>query len=168
MKKLLICILLSVCISAMAQRQKVTVGKDGAMVVSGDTVAYIEKEGCKMLSATCQFFIINEDDAVMIAASMRTFIDRERPTPEFPEGVKVAYLVFSFQGTDATAEVDCPGVTINEAAVAKIVAKWRLIKDRRLDPEAVSQFITHYGNHYSEKERRQNQPPAIQIIQEMY
>ena len=57
---------------------------------------------------------------------------------------------------------------VKEESVAKIVVQWRLIKDKRLDPEAVAQFITHYGNRYSEKERRQNQPPAIQVIQEMY
>lgn len=168
MKRLVFVILLSICTAAMAQRQKVAVGNDGSMIVNGDTIAFIEKEGCKMLSQTCQFFITDEMDAVMITASMRSLIDKERPSPEFPEGVKVAYLIFSFRGTDATAEVDCPGMTMNEAAVSKIVAKWRLIKDRRLDPDAVSQFVIHYGNRYSEKERRQNQPPAIQIIQEMH
>lgn len=168
MKNLFIVVLLSVCISATAQRQKVSISKDGAMVVNGDTIAYIEKEGCKMLSPSCQFFITDETDAVMITASMRSFTDKERPTREFPEGVKVAYLVFSFQGMDATAEADCPSMIVKEESVAKIVAQWRLIKDKRLDPEAVAQFITHYGNRYSEKERRQNQPPAIQIIQEMH
>lgn len=168
MKKIVFVVLLSVCMNATAQRQKVSISKDGAMVVNGDTIAYIEKEGCKMLSPSCQFFITDETDAVMITATMRSFTDKERPTPEFPEGVKVAYLVFSFQGMDVTAEVDCPSMIVKEESVAKIVVQWRLIKDKRLDPEAVAQFITHYGNRYSEKERRQNQTPAIQVIQEMY
>lgn len=168
MKRLVFVILLSICTAAMAQRQKVAVGNDGSMIVNGDTIAYIEKEGCKMLSPSCQFFITDDNNAIMITATMRSFTDKERPTPEFPEGVKVAYLVFSFQGMDATAEADCPSMIVKEESVAKIVAQWRLIKDKRLDPEAVAQFITHYGNRYSEKERRQNQPPAIQVIQEMY
>lgn len=50
----------------MARRQKLTVGKDGAMIVNGDTIAYIEKEGCMMLSTYCQFFITDECDALMI------------------------------------------------------------------------------------------------------
>lgn len=168
MKNLFIVVLLSVCISATAQRQKVFISKDGTMVVNGDTIAYIEKEGCKMLSSSCQFFITDDNNAIMITATMRSFTDKERPTREFPKGVKVAYLVFSFQGMNATAEVDCPSMIVKEESVVKIVAQWRLIKDKRLDPEAVAQFITHYGNRYSEKERRQNQPPAIQVIQEMY
>ena len=168
MKKIVFVVLLSVCMNATAQRQKVSISKDGAMVVNGDTIAYIEKEGCKMLSPSCQFFITDDNNAIMITATMRSFTDKERPTPEFPEGVKVAYLVFSFQGMEATAEVDCPSMIVKEESVAKIVVQWRLIKDKRLNPEAVAQFITHYGNRYSEKERRQNQTPAIQVIQEMY
>lgn len=165
---ILLMLLISVSSTTLAQRQKVSISKDGAMVVNGDTIAYIEKEGCKMLSPSCQFFITDDNNAIMITATMRSFTDKERPTPEFPEGVKVAYLVFSFQGMDATAEADCPSMIVKEESVAKIVVQWRLIKDKRLDPEAVAQFITHYGNRYSEKERRQNQPPAIQVIQEMY
>ncbi|MBR1765463.1 MAG: hypothetical protein IJ745_00310 [Bacteroidales bacterium] len=167
MKKFFIVVLLLVCISATAQRKKVSVSKDGAMVVNGDTVAYIEKEGCKILSPSCQFFITDETDAVMITASVRSFTDKERATPEFPGGVNVDYLVFSFQGVDATAEVEGPGMIVKAESVAKIVVQWRLIKDGKLDPEAVAHFVTHHGNRYSEKERRQNQPPSIQIIQEM-
>lgn len=59
MKKaiLTLAILLAICTVCVAQRQKVTVGKDGEMIVNGDTVAYIEKEGCKLLSATCRFIV---------------------------------------------------------------------------------------------------------------
>ena len=54
-KVLIIAMLLAISMAGFAQRQKVTVGKDGEMIVNGDTVAYIEKEGCKLLSSTCQF-----------------------------------------------------------------------------------------------------------------
>ena len=168
MKKLIIFILLSVCMSTMAQRQKVSVGKDGAMVVSGDTVAYIEKVGCKMLSVSCQFFITDKDDNMMITVSMRSFIDKDWSSPTSPEGARMPYLVFSFHGMEATAEVDCPSMIVKEESVAKIVAQWRLIRDGKLDPEAVAQFVTHYGNRFSEKELRQSQSPSILIIQDIH
>ena len=45
-KTFAIALLLAVGMTAFAQRQKVSVGKDGEMIVNGDTIAYIEKEGC--------------------------------------------------------------------------------------------------------------------------
>lgn len=163
MKKLLFVMLMSVCVSAMAQRQKVSVGKDGEMVVNGDTIAYIEKEGCKMLSSTCMFTVTDENDGLLITVSQQSFTDKERTSPEFPNGTPTAYLVFSFRGYDEVAEVDSP-FSPKEESVAKLIARWRLIKDKQLDPEAVHQFIAANGTKFSDKERRQNQPPAIQII----
>lgn len=66
-KALTIAMLLAISMAAgFAQRQKVTIGKDGEMIVNGDTLAYIEKEGCKLLSTTCQFFISNENNDLLI------------------------------------------------------------------------------------------------------
>ena len=42
-KVLIIAMLLAISMAGFAQRQKVTVGKDGEMIVNGDTLAYIEK-----------------------------------------------------------------------------------------------------------------------------
>ena len=155
---LLIALLLAVGTTAFAQRQKVSVGKDGEMIVNGDTVAYIEKEGCKLLSTECVFTIVDANDDLLITVRQESFTDRERRSREFPDGTPTAYLVFSFRGSDEVAEVDSPFLP-KEASIAK-----RLIKDRQLDPEAVRQFIIANGTRFSDRERQQNQPPAI-IIQ---
>lgn len=160
---LLIALLLAVGTTAFAQRQKVSVGKDGEMIVNGDTVAYIEKEGCKLLSSECVFAIVDANDDLLITVRQESFTDRERTSREFPDGTPTAYLVFSFRGSDEVAEVDSP-FSPKEASIAKLVARHRLIKDRQLDPEAVRQFITANGTRFSDRERQQNQPPAI-IIQ---
>ena len=156
-------LLLAVGMTAMAQRQKVAVGKDGEMIVNGDTVAYIEKEGCKLLSSQCVFTIVDENDDLLITVRQESFTDKNRRSHEFPDGTPTAYLVFSFRGSDEVAEVDSP-FSPKEESVAKLVARHRLIKDRQLDPEAVRQFITANGTRFSDRERQQNQPPAI-IIQ---
>lgn len=163
MKNLFIVVLLSICISATAQRQKVAVGKNGEMIVNGDTVAYIEKEGCKLLSSQCVFTIVDENDDLLITVRQESFTDKNRRSREFPDGTPTAYLVFSFRGSDEVAEVDSP-FSPKEESVAKLVARHRLIKDRQLDPEAVRQFITANGTRFSDRERQHNQPPAI-IIQ---
>ena len=160
---LLIALLLAVGATAFAQRQKVSVGKDGEMIVNGDTVAYIEKEGCKLLSSECVFTIVDANDDLLITVRQESFTDRERTSREFPDGTPTAYLVFSFRGSDEVAEVDSP-FSPKEESVAKLVARNRLIKNRQLDPEAVRQFITPNGTGFSDRERQQNQPPAI-IIQ---
>lgn len=162
-KTITIALLLTLSVAATAQRQKVAVGKDGEMIVNGDTVAYIEKEGCKLLSSTCMFTIVDENDDLLITVRQESFTDRERRSNEFPNGTPTAYLVFSFRGYDEVAEVDSP-FSPKEESVAKLVARHRLIKDRRLDPEAVRQFIAANGTKFSDMERLQSQPPTI-IIQ---
>ena len=162
-KTFAIALLLAIGTTAFAQRQKVSVGKDGEMIVNGDTVAYIEKEGCKLLSTECVFTIVDANDDLLITVRQESFTDRERTSREFPDGTPTAYLVFSFRGSDEVAEVDSP-FSPKEASIAKLVALNRLIKDRQLDPEAVRQFITANGTRFSDRERQQNQPPAI-IIQ---
>jgi hypothetical protein len=162
-KTFAIALLLAVGTTAFAQRQKVSVGKDGEMIVNGDTIAYIEKEGCKLLSTECVFTIVDENDDLLITVRQESFTDRERRSREFPDGTPTAYLVFSFRGWDEVAEVDSP-FSPKEESVAKLVARNRLIKERQLDPEAVRQFITSNGTRFSDRERQQNQPPTI-IIQ---
>ena len=162
-KTFAIALLLAVGATAFAQRQKVSVGKDGEMIVNGDTIAYIEKEGCKLLSSECVFTIVDANDDLLITVRQESFTDRERRSREFPDGIPTVYLVFSFRGWDEVAEVDSP-FSPKEESVAKLVARNRLIKNRQLDPEAVRQFITSNGTRFSDRERQQNQPPAI-IIQ---
>ena len=86
MKKaiLTLAILLAICTVCVAQRQKVTVGKDGEMIVNGDTVAYIEKEGCKLLSTECVFTIVDANDDLPITVRQESFTDRERQQNQPP------------------------------------------------------------------------------------
>ena len=163
-KVLIIAMLLAISMSGFAQRQKVTVGKDGEMIVNGDTVAYIEKEGCKLLSSTCQFFISNENNDLLITITQQSFTDKDKTTPQRPNGVPVVYLVFSFNGYQDVAEIESP-LILKEETVAKLITRWNLIKDKRLNPEGIEHFINANGCKYSEKERRQSQPPTIQVVQ---
>jgi hypothetical protein len=109
------------------------------------------------------FTIVDENDDLLITVRQESFTDKNRRSNEFPDGTPTAYLVFSFRGSDEVAEVDSP-FSPKEESVAQLVARHRLIKDRQLDPEAVRQFITANGTRFSDRERQQNQPPAI-IIQ---
>ena len=163
-KVLIIAMLLAISMAGFAQRQKVTVGKDGEMIVNGDTVAYIEKEGCKLLSTTCQFFISNENNDLLITITQQSFTDKDKTTPQRPNGVPVVYLVFLFNGYKDVAEIESP-FTLKEETVAKLITRWNLIKDKRLNPEGIEHFINANGCKYSEKERRQSQPPTIQVVQ---
>jgi len=162
-KALTIAMLLAISMAGFAQRQKVTVGKDGEMIVNGDTLAYIEREGCKLLSTTCQFFISNENNDLLITITQQSFTDKDKTTPQRPNRVPVVYLVFSFNGYQDVAEIDSP-LILKEETVAKLIARWNLIKDKRLNPEGVQHFINANGCKYSERERRQSQPPTIQVI----
>ncbi len=164
MKKLTFILLFSaLCFTTLAQRQKVTIGKDGELMINGERAAYIEREGCKLLSPTCQFFITDENDNMLITITQQGFTDKTQTSREFPNGTPVAYLVFSFKGFDQVGEIDSP-FSMKEETIGRLIAQWHLLKDRKLDPEAVEQFITANGRKFSEKERLQSQPPAIQII----
>lgn len=162
-KATLVLTLLAISLTGMAQRQKVRVGEDGEMTVNNQTIAYIERVGCKVLSSNCEFYITNANDTMLITATMQSFKDRSQRSQQFPEGQTVSYLTFSFNGFDSTAEIEIPGLSVKTETVAKLIAQWRLINNGRLNPDGVNQFITHYGNRFSERERLQHQAPAIQI-----
>lgn len=73
-------------------------------------------------------------------------------------------VLVSARGYDEVAETDSPFAP-KEESVAKLIARWHLLKDKKLDPETVQQFITANDRKFSDKERRQNQPLTI-IIQQ--
>ena len=95
--------------------------------------------------------------------SQQSFTDKDKTTPQRPNGVPVVYLVFSFNGYQDVAEIESP-FTLKEETVAKLITRWNLIKDKELNPEGVQHFINANGCKYSERERRQSQPPTIQVI----
>mgnify|MGYP003556736521 CR=1 FL=1 len=48
----------------------------------------------------------------------------------------MVYLVFSFNGYQDVAEIDSP-LILKEETVAKLIARWNLIKDKKLNPEGI-------------------------------
>ena len=166
MKKVLtIAMLLAISMAGFAQRQKVTVGKEGEMIVNGDTVAYIEREGCKYFSSDCMIYIVNENNEILIYITLKSFVDKDYISLKSPNGRTKYYLSFSFPGYDETAEMEVSYEMIKEKAIAKQIVLWNLIKDKKLNPEGVNGFITTIGHSYSDKERRQSNIPIIQIVQ---
>ena len=153
-KTLLLTLLLSVAASSFAQKQKVNVNRHGEITVGNQVIAYIEKVGCKMLSSDCQFFITDENDNLLIAVTTQSFRDKDRMMPNHPESGTVNYYVFAFKGFDTTAEIEIDGFP-KEETIAETIARWRLIKGKRLDPEAVKLFVSSYGTRFSDKEIRQ-------------
>ena len=100
---------------------------------------------------------------MLITITQQSFTDKDYANPKHPDGVPVVYLVFSFNGYKDVAEIESP-FTLKEETVAKLITRWNLIKEKRLNPEGIEHFINANGCKYSEKERRQSQPPTIQVI----
>lgn len=153
-KTLLLTLLLAMAATVSAQRQKVDVTRHGEITLGNQVIAYIEKVGCKLLSTDCQFFVTDEYDNLLIAVTTQRYRDTDRILPGHPESGMVNYYVFAFKGFETTAEVEITG-SPNEDTIAEIIARWRLIKGKRLDPEAVKLFVSAYGTRLSDKEKRQ-------------
>lgn len=153
-KTLLLALLLALTSTVCAQRQKVSVNRHGEITVGNLVIAYIEKVGCKLLSSDCQFFVTDENDNLLIAVTTQSFRDKDRIVPNHPESGTVNYYVFAFKGFDTTAEIEIDS-SPKEDTIAEIIARWRLIKGKRLDPEAVKLFVSAYGTRFSDKEARQ-------------
>lgn len=151
-KKLLTLLLVAFAATLCAQRQKVTVNADGEIVVGNQVIAHIEKEGCKLLSSDCQFFITDENDNLLIAVTSHSFYDKRTSNPSNPNGTLVNYLRFAFRNFTATAEMEQTGM-LKEETIVNIIGHWRLIKNKELDPHAVKLFIAAHGNRYSDMER---------------
>ena len=165
MKKALLTLLLITSAATLcAQRQKTTVTADGEIVVGNQVIAHIEKERCKLLSPDCQFFITDENDNLLIAVTSHSFYDRRGASPSNPNGTMVNYLRFSFRNFNTTAEMEQTG-SLKEETIVNIISRWRLIKNKKLDPDAVKLFVAAHGNRYSDMERMLQMPFPPEINQ---
>lgn len=154
-RTIVLALLLALTATLCAQRGKVEVNRHGEIVAGNQVIAHIEKVGCKLLSADCQFFITDENDNLLIAVNTLSFRDNSLVIPNQPNSGTVNYYVFAFKGFESTAEIEITGVP-KEETIAEIITRWRLIKGKRLDPDAVKLFVSAYGTRFSDKEIRQS------------
>lgn len=145
--------------SLFAQKPEV---KNGQIIVDNKPIALIEKQGCKMFSPSCEFYIssLNSENLINVVADA---IDKPNTIPDKNNFVpKIPYLRFSFTGFDKICEMENPSfLNTKEKDIAKIVA--RLIKDGQLDKVAVENFIKINGTPITDMLNREASKPTINI-----
>ncbi len=154
--------LLLVCAApaAFAQKEKVEV-KEEVIFVDGAEYAQIEKDGCGMLDAACEYYVKTLDGKRAFTVRALEMRDPDEVTNVNTDG-KVRYLQFSFAGSSGKAEIKDPSaIRLRALDVARKVAKAGLMKDGKLDDEAVSDFVSTNGTPFSERKKQLAGPKVI-------
>src|SRR5690554_758223 len=160
MKKLTI-LITALVFSAVAFAQKAEVKKD-KILSDGKSIAKIEKDGCGALSPSCNFYVSSLGGEPLITVVALDMIDPMQSNAGNPEG-KVRFLRFSFTGINGVAEIRNPAMLNTKPKdIAQSIVKARLIKDGKLDENAVLNFIQANGTYYTDRQREIN--PQIIII----
>lgn len=138
--------------------------KKNKILSDGQALANIEKEGCKALSPTCTYYINSLDsDELLITIIELDMIDPMQSSAGNPEG-RVRFLRFSFVGIDGIAEIKNPALlNTRPKDIAKSIVKAQLIKDGKLNSNAVQNFIQVNGSRYSDRQKEIN--PQLIIIE---
>lgn len=162
MKKLTL-LLATILFALVVNAQKADVKKD-EILSDSKAIAKIEREGCGALSPTCNFYIRNFEDEPLITVIALDMIDPLQSNVGNPEGL-VRFLRFSFTGMNGIAEIRNPAMLATKSKdVAQSIVKGRLIKDGKLDEEAVMNFIQVHGERYTDRQKEIN--PQVIIIED--
>lgn len=159
MKKLtLIATLLGLSMGVWAQKADV---KNDKVLSDGKAIAQIKRDGCKVLSPSCQFYISNLDGESLITIAALDMIDPLKVSSTNEDG-KVRYLRLSFTGFDGVAEIQNPALLNTRSKdVVKSIVKAGLIKDGQLDEKAVANFINAHGVQFSDRQKEINSQVII-------
>ena len=142
----------TLCLAGHLYAQKAEVNKNGELLSDGKVIATIEKEGCGIVSPTCSFNVYNTDGDLLIIVMVLDYKDPSEVSSGNQDGT-VRYLRYCFNGMGGHAELPDPASTvIKPIHAAQSIVKWKLIRDGRLDEEAVRSFIQAYGTRFSERQ----------------
>lgn len=160
MKKLtMIFSALLLSVSVFAQKAEV---KGEQLLIDGQEVAKIEKDGCGAFSPTCNYYINDLSDEPLMTVVAESMSDPDNISDGNSKGT-VRYLRFFFNGFDGVAETINPALlALRPKDVAKVIAKAKLIKDGKLDDAAVARFIKINGTRFSDRQKELN--PKVIII----
>lgn len=157
MKKTLVLLACLTSFSLLSFAQKVDISKDNKIMVDKTPIANIEKDGCGAFSIDCIYYISNLNDEPLITATAHSIILKSEISQYNPKG-EVVFFRISFNGIDDVAEIP---YTLKAKSLAQTLVKAKLIKDNKLDENAVNNFVKSRGTTFSDKAERENTKKVI-------
>ena len=163
MKKFLLILIAAAPLYCTAQ--KIDVSKDKITVDETD-YALIEKDGCGVLSSTCEYNVKNLAGKKVLLVKELDMKDPDKKDAGNPDGT-VHYLQFIFLESKQKAETENPALLMLKAKdVAKLIVKAELFKSGELDAEAVSNFVQSKGTPYTDRKKEMAGTKVIIIEKE--
>lgn len=149
MKRLLFFIFLGF-FSWNTNAQKVTT-KNNIIIVDKQEIAQMERDGCKMLSTHCNYYIRNMEGESLINITQLSYNDPLQVSNGNENGM-VRYLRLSFSNYNGIAEIPFPSlITLREKDLANVLVRAQLIKDGQLDIQQVENYVRMHGTQFSDR-----------------
>ncbi len=149
MKKIIICILMSLPFFVNAQKIKVD-SKTHQVTIDGVNSFKIDRTGCGW-GVDCYFEVYDIDSNKIMRINLKSFKSPMEKSSYNTDG-SITYFEFIFLATKTKAEVDL--FALKEEKVAKYILKNNLIVNGKLNDKAVEEFILVNGTEFSERAKR--------------
>ena len=146
---LLSIVLVLIFLSFAGFGQKIDYDKKTQFItIDGVNAFMMEKEGCGFADANCYYNVSDTTGHRLFRVYYRDFKSSVEISRANPQGI-VRYIEFVFTETKQKAEVEFPGVKCEK--IGKVIVKNQLIKDGKLDPKAVDDFVFTSGTPFSDR-----------------
>ena len=155
MKNLFLLLLFSLAaLGAMAQ--KINVSRNLATV---DRQPYIRFEpgGETVFGISDTYYVSSLQNERLFLVKHLTLNDPANSSPTNPTG-STGYVQFVFTAARLYVEMNVPASGFRTVNIARIIYAARLLKDDKLDPQAVADFAVNYGTPFSARLQVLEQP----------
>jgi hypothetical protein len=158
MKKLFFTLLLSGLASG-AFVQKIAV-QPNLITVDAQPYARFEPGDPEAVKFSSLYYLTTLQNERLLVVKVMSFHDPAAAWLQNPTG-STAYLQFFFPGTHTVVELPWSGEPLRPIELAREVYAARLLKNGKLDPQAVSDFALLNGRVYTERRLALNQLPMV-------
>ncbi len=130
-----------------AAAQKIAVSRN-LITVNRQPYARIEPGGETVFGVSNMYYVSSLQNERLFVVKYLTLNDPANSSPNNPTG-STGYVQFVFTAARLYVEMAVPLSGFRTINIARIVYAARLLKEDKLDPQAVADFAVNYGTPYS-------------------
>jgi hypothetical protein len=142
-----------------AAAQKIAVSRN-LITVNRQPYARIEPGGETVFGVSDMYYVSSLQNERLFVVKYLTLSDPATSSPGNPTG-STGYVQFVFTAARLYVEMNVPASGFRTINIARIIYAARLLKDDKLDPQAVADFAVNNGTPFSARLQVLSQPLLV-------
>ena len=142
-----------------AAAQKIAVSR-GLITVDRQPYAHIEPGGETVFGVSNMYYVSSLQNERLFVVKYLALNDPANSSPNNPTG-STGYVQFVFTAARLYVEMSVPASGFRTINIARIIYAARLLKEDKLDPQAMADFAVNNGTPFSARIRVLEQPMLL-------